>query len=47
VDGNGNVFVADPGNYRVQKFTNNGTFLTTWGSMGSGDGQFSSATGAP
>ena len=40
VDGNGNVFVADSVNNRVQKFTNTGTFLTKWGSTGSADGQF-------
>src|SRR5262249_31622942 len=32
--------VADSGNDRIQKFDSNGTFLTTWGSTGSGDGQF-------
>src|SRR5262249_2389416 len=26
--------------YRVQKFTSAGTFLTSWGSVGAGDGQF-------
>jgi len=48
LDGSGNVFVADScsytwgdlGNHRIQKFTSNGTFLTKWGSRGSGDGQF-------
>src|SRR6185503_1883454 len=34
----GNVYVADA--HRVQKFTNSGTFVTQWGSFGSGDGQF-------
>jgi DNA-binding beta-propeller fold protein YncE len=28
------------GNNRVQKFDGNGTFLTKWGSAGSGYGQF-------
>ena len=28
------------GNHRVQKFTSDGTFLTQWGSGGSGPGQF-------
>src|SRR5207302_1702605 len=37
VDGSGNVFVADSGNDRIQKFTNTGTFLTKWGSYGSGN----------
>jgi hypothetical protein len=27
-------------NFRVQKFDNNGNFLTKWGSEGSEDGQF-------
>ena len=40
VDRDGNVFVSDYGNYRIQKFSSNGTFLTAWGSEGAGDGQF-------
>ena len=48
VDGSGNVFVADSGNLfdadsnnaRIQKFDHEGTFLTTWGTSGSGNGQF-------
>jgi DNA-binding beta-propeller fold protein YncE len=28
VDGNGNVYVADTGNNRIQKFTSQGVFLT-------------------
>ena len=40
VDGAGNVYVADTGNSRVQKFDGNGNFLAKWGSAGSGDGQF-------
>lgn len=40
VDGEGNVYVADVNNYRVQKFDPNGKFLTKWGSEGNGDGQF-------
>ena len=43
VDATGNVFVSDSNNQRVQKFDNAGTFLTKWGTSGSGDGQF----GAP
>jgi tripartite motif-containing protein 71 len=36
----GNVYVADTNNDRIQKFTSDGTFLTKWGSSGgSGDGQ--------
>jgi tripartite motif-containing protein 71 len=40
VEGNGNVYVADSSNCRIQKFTPNGQFLTKWGSEGGGDGQF-------
>jgi DNA-binding beta-propeller fold protein YncE len=39
-DGSGNVYVTDTGNSRIQKFDASGTFLTTWGSLGSGNGQF-------
>jgi tripartite motif-containing protein 71 len=45
VDANGNVFVADSANNRVQKFTNDGTFVATWGSSGSADGQFDTILG--
>jgi len=40
VDTAGNVYVADTGNYRIQKFSPTGTFITKWGSVGSGVGQF-------
>ena len=40
VDGSGNVYVADTENHRIQKFGPDGTFLTQWGSLGSGDGEF-------
>ena len=40
VDSDGNVYVADTGNNRVQKFTSDGIFLTKWGSPGAGPGQF-------
>jgi sugar lactone lactonase YvrE len=41
VDSVGNVYVADSGNYRIQKFSNTGEFITKWGSSGSADGYFS------
>ncbi len=41
VDSLGYVYVADNGNSRIQKFSNNGVFVAKWGSSGSGDGQFS------
>ena len=34
------MYVADSGNNRIQKFDSNGTFITKWGSYGTGDGQF-------
>ena len=52
VDSAGNIYVTDgagvdhddfgfnSGNHRVQKFDTNGNFLMTFGSMGSGDGEF-------
>jgi len=40
----GNVFVADFYNDRVQKFSHDGQFLTTFGERGTGDGQFSYVT---
>src|SRR2546422_805750 len=33
VDRNGNVFVADILNHRIQKFDKSGTFMTQWGSL--------------
>ena len=44
-DENGNVYVTDLGNKRVQKFSNDGIFLSAWGSSGSGSGQFHSPAG--
>ncbi len=40
-----NVLVVDPVNDRVEKFRPIGTFIDTWGSLGSGDGQFTSPSG--
>ncbi|MCL4297056.1 MAG: zf-HC2 domain-containing protein [Anaerolineae bacterium] len=40
VDSQGNIYVADSGNTRIQKFNAEGQFLTQWGSPGAGDGQF-------
>jgi predicted membrane-bound mannosyltransferase/DNA-binding beta-propeller fold protein YncE len=33
VDSDGSVYVADTWNYRIQKFSADGTFLTAWGSF--------------
>ena len=40
VDPQGNVYVVDTSNNRVQKFTSNGSYIAQWGAQGSGDGQF-------
>jgi len=40
VDSEGNVYVADTGNDRIQKFDPDGTFITQWGALGDGKGQF-------
>ncbi|MEN6342840.1 MAG: 6-bladed beta-propeller, partial [Methanospirillum sp.] len=40
VDTTNNVYVADTGGHRIQKFRSDGTFVATWGTQGSGDGEF-------
>ncbi len=40
VDREGNVYVADGGNHRIQKFDPNGRFLLQWGGQGNAPGQF-------
>lgn len=42
-DAAGDVYVADYSS--IQKFTGTGIYLTQWGSLGSGDGQFELAFG--
>ena len=42
VDSQGNVYVSDQDNCRIQVFTNSGVYLREWGSCGSGSGQFGS-----
>ncbi|MDQ3245096.1 MAG: hypothetical protein M3P22_02020 [bacterium] len=43
-DTDGNIYVAEIGNNRVQKFDNNGNYITKWGTSGTKDGQFISIT---
>jgi len=40
LDSQGNLYVTDLGNSRVQRFTPDGAFLSQWGTVGSADGQF-------
>ena len=40
LDDSGNVYVADSGNNRIQKFDRNGNFLLKWGTAGTENGQF-------
>jgi hypothetical protein len=42
---NDRVYVADYGNHRIQKFTNDGKFMLKWGSKGIGDGEFNGPAG--
>jgi sugar lactone lactonase YvrE len=44
IDGSGNIFVADYGNNRVQKFDSSGVYLSQFGSAGTGNGQFDGPT---
>lgn len=45
VDLQGNLYVADTGNARVQRFAPSGTFLGSWGSSGSEPNQFNRPLG--
>ncbi len=45
VAANGNVYVSDTYNHRVQYFTPTGSFLGKWGSYGTGEGYFKAPTG--
>ena len=45
VDNHGSVYSVDNLNYRVEKFTDTGAFVTQWGSQGSGNGQFNNPNG--
>jgi len=40
VDSEGNIFILDGGNYRIQKFDKNGSYLQTRGRRGQGPGEF-------
>src|SRR5262249_6650893 len=42
---NGNVFVVDSGNRRVEEFSETGAFIRQFGSAGTGEGQFTAPSG--
>ena len=44
-DSQGNVYVADSENDRIQKFTSSGDFILKWGTEGSGNGELNNPTG--
>ncbi len=46
VDNQGRIYVVDAGNQRIQRFTPDGLFDMSFGSAGSGDGQFAPFPGS-
>jgi len=44
VDENGNIYVLEKGNYRIQKFDKNGKFIVTIGKKGRDPGKYSTAS---
>jgi tripartite motif-containing protein 71 len=46
-DSGGNVYVIDADHHRIQKFDGSGRFLTSWGSIGDGTGQFAFRISGP
>ncbi len=45
IDGQGNVWVSDYNNHRIEEFSATGKFLAAYGSYGTGNGQFEQPTG--
>jgi hypothetical protein len=45
VASNGDIYVADGGNSRIQEFSPTGAYITQWGSNGAGNGQFEGPKG--
>ncbi|MBI6546476.1 MAG: carboxypeptidase regulatory-like domain-containing protein [Cyanobacteria bacterium NC_groundwater_1444_Ag_S-0.65um_54_12] len=42
---NGDIYVVDAGNNRIQRFNRDGAFLSEFGGMGAGNGQFNNPVG--
>tara|TARA_B100001013_G_scaffold270341_1_gene171525 strand:+ start:305 stop:691 length:387 start_codon:yes stop_codon:yes gene_type:complete len=45
IGNDGNIYLADVLNHRIQMFGSEDQFLLTWGTYGSGDGQFNHPSG--
>jgi RHS repeat-associated protein len=45
VDGQGDVWVADTGNNRIEEFSPEGAYMAAYGTLGTGNGQFSKPQG--
>ena len=39
------MYVTDTSDSRIEKFDSSGTYITQWGTVGSGNGQFTAADG--
>jgi len=45
IDSEGNIYIVDSRNHRIQKFNSTGMYLTEWGKEGSGKGEFKEPCG--
>jgi hypothetical protein len=45
IDGQGRIFVADHDGGRIIVYSSGGTYITEWGTLGTGDGQFVNPSG--
>jgi len=45
LDSNGNIYVPDQFNHRIQKFDRDGNYLDQWGTFGTGNGHVWGASG--
>jgi DNA-binding beta-propeller fold protein YncE len=45
IDSKNNIFISDGDNYRIQKFSSKGEFITSWGSRGHNEGEFDDIRG--
>ena len=44
-DSRGNIYITDFGSFNVKKFSQDGLLITSWGSQGTRNGEFSMPTG--